>query len=282
VKTRVLDLKPLGVYTYQILFHSICLRGANINVQLILNTTAAIPWIELSGAACVLVVSNVDLTTNLPVMNPSKFLESSIKDFTLNINNDYRYLKTGYYVSLHAEILGNPVVPSSENAIDAYRTPILLLRASKAGIPTPPYLVTGSVKQIISEFGFPVVVFAVNPFSYEGFRIAKNRSMLYRVVKSLGMNYKFAVCAQPLVGEMISFKSIFGKCELEENVRKISEKVFEVFRIPICKLHVQLIEKSVYLCGLQPVKKEEILQADLKMIYEEISRLSENGENLVA
>jgi hypothetical protein len=57
----------------------------------------------------VLVVSNIDLTTNVPVMKPSKFLEASIEDFTLNINNDYRYLKTGYYVSLHAEILGNPV-----------------------------------------------------------------------------------------------------------------------------------------------------------------------------
>jgi len=229
----------------------------------------------------VLVVSNIDLTTDSPIMKPSTFLESSIKDFTLNINNDYRYLKTGYYVSLHAEILGNPVIPSSENIIDAYRTPILLLRASRAGIPTMPYLVTGSVKQILSEFSFPVVVFAVNPFSYEGFKIAKNRSALYRAVKSLSMNYKFAVCVQPLVGEMVSFKSVFGKCELEDNARKISEKVYEVFKIPICKLHVQRVEKDVYLCGLQPVKKEEILPVDLETVCEEISQLSRDGENLV-
>ena len=228
-----------------------------------------------------LVVSNIDLTTTLPTMKPSTFLETAIKDFTLNINNDYRYLKTGYYVSLHAEILGNPVIPSSENTVDAYRTPILLLRASKAGIPTMPYLVTDSVKRIITEFNFPVVVFAVNPFSHEGFRTAKNRSALYRAVKSLGMNYKFTVCSEPLKGEMITFKSIFGKCELEENIRKISERVYEVFKIPICKLHVQRIEKDAYLCGLQPVKKEEILSADLKMICEESFQLSKNGENLV-
>jgi len=229
----------------------------------------------------VLVVSNIDLTTDSPIMKPSTFLESSIKDFTLNINNDYRYLKTGYYVSLHAEILGNPVIPSSENIIDAYRTPILLLRASKAGIPTMPYLVTGSVKQILSELSFPVVAFAVNPFSYEGFKTAKNRSALYRAVKSLSMNYKFAVCVQPLVGEMVSFKSVFGKCELEDNARKISEKVYEVFKIPICKLHAQRVEKDVYLCGLQPVKKEEILPVDLETVCEEISQLSRDGENLV-
>jgi hypothetical protein len=253
----------------------------NINVQLILNTTVAIPCIQLSGAKCVLVVSNIDLTTDLPTMKPSTFLESSIKAFTLNINNDYRYLKAGYYVSLHAEILGNSVIPSSENTVDAYRTPILLLRASKAEIPTLPYLVTDSVKQIMDEFGFPVVVFAVNPFSYDGFKIAKNRSALYRAVKSLGMNYKFTVCALPLKGEMVSFKSIFGKCELEGKEREISEKVYQVFGIPICKLHVQRIEKDAFLCGLQPLKKEELLPEDLEMISEEVLQISKNGDFLI-
>ncbi len=243
--------------------------------------TVAIPCIQSSGVTLVLVVSNIDLTADLPIMNPSTFLESSIKDFTLNINNDYRYLKTGYYVSLHAEILGNQVIPSSENIIDAYRTPILLLRASKAGIPTMPYLVTGSVKQIISEFNFPVVIFAVNPFSYNGFKIAKNRSALYRAVKSLGMNYKFDVCAQPLKGEMISLKSIFGKCELDGDASKISEKIYEVFKIPICKLHIQRVQEKAYLCGFQPLKNEELCPRDLKIISKEISQISKNGENLV-
>ncbi|MEM3699272.1 MAG: RimK-like ATPgrasp N-terminal domain-containing protein [Candidatus Bathyarchaeia archaeon] len=228
-----------------------------------------------------LVVSNVDLTTNLPIMKPSTFLESSVKDFTLNINNDYRYLKTGYYVSLHAEVLGNPVIPPSESILDAYRTPLLLLRASKAGIPTTPYIITDSVKQIISQFNFPVIVFAVNPFSYDGYKIAKNRSALYRAIKSLGMNYKFDVCVQPLRGKMLSFKSIFGKCDLEENVRRISAKVYEVFKIPICKLHVQRIENGVYLCGLQPLKREEISSQDLRMISEEVSRIFNDGDHLI-
>jgi len=229
----------------------------------------------------VLVVSNIDLTTDLHIMNPSTFLESSIKDFTLNINNDYRYLKTGYYVSLHAEILGNPVIPSSENILDAYRTPILLLRASKAGIPTMPYLVTSSVKQIISEFNFPVVIFAVNPFSYNGFKTARNRSALYRAVKSLTMNYKFDVCAQPLEGEMISFKSIFGRCELDGEASKISRGVYGVLKIPICRLHIQRIQEKAYLCGFQPLKNEEFCPRDLKTISEEVSQISKNGENLV-
>jgi hypothetical protein len=229
----------------------------------------------------VLVVSNINLAKHKSIMKPTVFLRSSIKDFVLNLNNDYRYLKTGYYVSVHAEVLGNRVVPSSESIIDANRTPILLLRASKAGIPTLPYLVTDSVKQIMSKFSFPVVVFAVNPFSYDGFKIAGNKSALYRAVKSLEMNYKFAVCVQPLRGEMVSFKSIFGKCEQDRTLKEVSEKVYGVFRIPICKLHVQRVGQEAFLCGLQPVKREEIGQYDLKIISEEISQMSNLGEHLI-
>jgi hypothetical protein len=228
----------------------------------------------------VLVVSNIDLTTDIQKMKPSAFLNSSIKDFTLNLNPDYRYMKAGYYVSMHAEVLGNQVIPSTENIIDASRTPILLLKASKARIPTLPYLVTSSVKQMITEFSFPVVVFAVNPFSFEGYKTAGNRSALYRAVKSLSMNYKFAVCVQPLKGKMLSFKTIFGKCEHGGEVAAISEKVYEIFRIPVCKLHVQTVQEKAYLCGLQPLRTEEIFPSDLEMVSAEILRMSEKGENL--
>lgn len=235
----------------------------------------------LSGVPWVLVVSNIDLTTNVPIVSPSTFLGLSIKDFIVNINNDYRYLKIGYYVSLHAETLGNPVIPASGNMIDANRTPVFLLRSSKAGIPTMPYIVTGSVKQIISEVGFPVVIFAVNPFIYDGFKIARNRSSLYRAMKSLSMNYKFAVCAIPLRGEMFSFKSIFGKCELEGDFEEVSEMVYKVFKIPICKLHAQRVDGKVHLCSLQPVKREELTPSDLRLVSEEIFLMSRHGDPVI-
>jgi len=230
----------------------------------------------------VLVVSNIDLTTDSRVIDPTTFLDSTIKEPTLNVNNDYRYLKTGYYVSLHAEVLGNVVIPSCENIIDSSRTPILLLRAERAGIPTLPFLVTDSVKKIIAQLGFPVVVFAVNPFMYNGFKTANNKSALYRAMKSLGMNYKFAVCVQPLKGEVATFKSFFGKCDQDEETRKISRQVYDVFNIPLCKLHVQKADGKAYLCGLQPVGKEELSEQDLKMISREVSLLSEQGEHFGA
>lgn len=229
-----------------------------------------------------LVVSSIDLTKGLHALKPSTFLESSIKGATLNINNDYRYLKTGYYVSLHAEVLGNKVIPTTENIIDANRTPLLLLRASKAGIPTLPSIVTDSVKKITSELGFPVVVFAVNPFIYNGYKTAHNRSALYRAVKSLGMNYKFAVCAQPLRGEMVSFNSFFGKCEQDEETEKIAEKVYSLFKIPVCKLHVQKAEDKTYLCGLQPLRTDEFSPSDRESIQREVTLLMQQGESFGA
>jgi len=188
-------------------------------------------------------------------------------------------MKTGYYVSLHAEILGNQVIPSCENIIDSSRTPILLLRAARAGIPTLPCVVTDSVKKIANALGFPVVVYAVNPFIHEGYRTASNQTALYRAVKSLGMNYKFAVCAQPLKGEMHTLKAFFGKCE-DPETQSLAENVYKLFQIPICRLHIQKIGSKAYLSGLQPIKKDELEPADVKKISKEVLLLSMQGDHI--
>jgi hypothetical protein len=229
----------------------------------------------------VLVVSSIGLSDDLHALSASAFLGSSIKEPTINLTNDYRYLKTGYYVSLHAEILGNNVIPSCENIIDASRPPILLLRAKRAEIPTIPFLVTDNVKKIMDTLGFPLVVFAVNPFIHEGYQIAKNRSALYRAMKSLGMNYKFAVCAQPLKGKLLSIKSVFGKTETaDEEINALSQRVYELFKIPLCKLHVQKAEDKALLCGLEHLKQTELSKTDLELISKEILLISQQGEHI--
>lgn len=228
----------------------------------------------------VLVVSSLDLDDDLQTLTPSAFLESSKKELTINLTNDYRYLKTGYYVSLHAEVLGSNVIPSCENIIDSSRTPILLLRATRAGIPTIPFVVTDNVKKIVEEVGFPTVVFAVNPFIYEGYKVAKNKSALYRAMKSLGMNYKFTVCAQPLKGEIQTVKSVFGKSiGADEQISAITQKVYELFKLPLCKLHVQKAEDKAFLCGLEPLKETELSKADKDVISKEILLISQQDEH---
>jgi len=226
-----------------------------------------------------LVVSSFDLTSNLRVLTHAKFLASTLKDTTLNLTTDYRYMKTGYYVSLHAEILGNRVIPSSENIIDSSRTPILLLRAEKAGIPILPFIVTDSIKKIIAALEFPVVVYAINPFIHDGYKTANNKTALYRAVKSLGMNYKFTVCALPLRGDMFTVKAVFGKCETHE-FNELAQKVYELFKIPLCKLHVQKAEGKAFLCGLEPLNETQLTQSDLETISKEILLISQQEEHL--
>ena len=126
----------------------------------------------------------------------------------------------------------------------------------------------------------PVVVFAVNPFIHEGYQIAKNKSALYRAMKSLGMNYKFTVCAQPLKGELLSVKSVFGKCRLaDEQISALTQKVYELFKIPLCKIHVQKAEDKAFLCGLEPLKETELSKADLDVISKEILLISQQDEH---
>ena len=145
-----------------------------------------------------------------------------------------------------------------------------------------PFMVTDSVKKIVTEMGFPVMVFAVNPFIHEGFKTAKNKSALYRAMKSLGMNYKFAICVQPLKGEITTHKSFFGKCESQDlELQSISRKIYEVFNIPVCKLHLQKTPNQTFLCGLESVKKEELTDKDLKTISKEVMLFSEQGDTLV-
>ena len=133
----------------------------------------------------------------------------------------------------------------------------------------------------MNEIGFPVVVFAVNPFIYEGYQIAKNKSALYRAMKSLGMNYKFTVCAQPLKGELLSVKSVFGKTNIaDEQIGALSQKVYELFNIPLCKLHVQKTEDKAFLCGLEPLKETELSKTDLELISKEILLISQQGEHI--
>jgi hypothetical protein len=135
----------------------------------------------------------------------------------------------------------------------------------------------------MEEVGLPVVVFAVNPFIHEGYQIAKNKSALYRAMKSLGMNYKFTVCAQPLKGELLAVKSVFGKCQIaDEQISAISQKVYELFRIPLCKLHVQKVEDKAFLCGLESLKETELSKTDLELISKEILLISQQGEHIGA
>ena len=231
------------------------------------------------------VVSDIKLdSSELRVVAARDFLGCSSKQpFVVNVSPDYRYMKMGYYVSLHAELMGSHVIPTCADVLDVYRTPISLLRSSKAGIPVAPYLVTDSAEEVISGFELPVMIFAVNPFPTYGFQVAYSKSGLYGVMKRLTMNKRYTICAIPIIGELVSLKTIFGvpinmltKNVCDGEVRRVSEMIFKLFRVPMFKSYVQRKGDQLYLCGLDPVKKNGRLSpTEASLIAEGISKVGE-------
>ncbi|MDZ7707910.1 MAG: RimK-like ATPgrasp N-terminal domain-containing protein [Trueperaceae bacterium] len=81
----------------------------------------------------------------------------------LNLHGDYTYLSSGYYASLDAELAGERMLPTPEDALDAYVVPIAADKARRAGIAVP------DVTLVTDRFPAPpFVAWPVNPFSVKG------------------------------------------------------------------------------------------------------------------
>ncbi len=221
---------------------------------------------------CTLVLVVSDLAFSNPeskIMDSNTFLKTSHRDSILNLQSDYRYMRMGYYVSMQAEIMDCHVIPSSQDSLDAYRPPIFLLRASKRGLSTSPYIISDNVKDIMFEVEFPMILFPLHPASNGGYKVVKSEGSLYRAVRSLGMNQKYPVCAENLFGALISAKCLLGSTDNEE-ASKIAEAVYDEFKLPICRLVLQVLDGEPYLCSLASIHSEELTSEDLKILSSRI------------
>jgi len=172
----------------------------------------------------------------------------------LNLLGDYRYLRLGYYVSLHAELLNLPAIPTIKNILDAYRAPLLLLRARNVGIPAVPYNLATDPP---SEAELPCVLIATNPFTINSLRVAKSRASLTRAIAELGYDGRYPVCIQPLLGRLQQVEMAFG-CTMSAEYSMVAKQVFDEFKIPLGKLVIQQAEETSYLCHFLPISSDEI------------------------
>lgn len=224
----------------------------------------------------VLIVSDLDIKgTEYQVIGSHTFLTSSFVNTILNLQPDYRYMRMGYYVSMQAEVMGCPVIPRCQDILDAYRTPILMLRASKAGIATTPCFVSDNVKDVMFEVDFPMILFPLHPAANGGYRIVRSEGSLYRVVRSLGMNQKYAVCAENLFGRLLSVKSLLGAVD-NPIVAEMAARVYDEFRLPIFRLIAQVVGQEPYLCSLGPVHPQELTPEDLRILSERIGAVGKH------
>jgi hypothetical protein len=102
-------------------------------------------------------------------------------------------------------------------------------------------------------------------------------------MKRLTMNRRYTVCVEPLLGQILSLESIFGvpidletKNVCDGEVRRITEKIYSEFSLPLFKAYLQREGDHVYLCGLDPLKKSRRLSAnEAALIIEGILKVGE-------
>jgi len=206
------------------------------------------------------------------VLSSEEYLKAALKDQVINVQHDYRYMKKGYYVSVHAEALGNTVIPTSTNIIDAYNNATLMVRAKKMGIPVAAHTVTDKVNKIVKRLRFPLVLFPVNPVSYDIFRTVRSREELAEAMRSLGMNFRYPVSAQALTGDIQAVKSIFGSVKVTA-AESLAKSCYEEFALPICKLYVQRTRKKCLLSGMAPLRRNDLKPSDLQVVAEKIEEM---------
>jgi len=186
--------------------------------------------------------------------NPFVFLRQPVHDSVFNINHDYRYLRMGYYVSAHAETFGVEVTPNCTEIMDAYRNPLLIEKARRNGIRTNEYRLITSAK---SEINAPAVLFAVNPFTNNSMKVVDSDSKLPGMIKKMTMGARFPVSLHPLTGEVLEIIQMFGESTNEET-SLFTKRFYEVFKIPICKLVVQIDDGGVVLNHCEPATRKEV------------------------
>lgn len=186
--------------------------------------------------------------------SPLIFLRQPVHESVLNINNDYRYLQMGYYVSAHAETFGVEVAPSCTEIMDAYRNPLLIEKAKRHGLRTNDYRLVISPK---SDLSTPVMLFAVNPFTNNSMKVVKSASRLPGMIRKMSMVARFPVSLHPVTGEILEIIQMFGESTNDET-SEFARKFYEIFNIPICKLVVQIDDGGVVLNHCEPAAKKEV------------------------
>jgi hypothetical protein len=202
--------------------------------------------------------------------SPLIFLRQPVHESVLNINNDYRYLQMGYYVSAHAETFGVEVAPSCTEIMDAYRNPLLIEKAKRHGLRTSDYRLVISPK---SDLNTPVMLFAVNPFTNNSMKVVKSASRLPGMIRKMSMKARFPVSLHPVTGEILEIIQMFGESTNDET-SEFARRFYEIFNIPICKLVVQIDDGGVVLDHCEPAAKKEV---KWDVVHDKVHRIKQRA-----
>lgn len=171
----------------------------------------------------------------------------------LNLAGDYEYLSAGYYASLDAELAGERMLPTPEEALDAYVVPILLVKASAAGMAVPEATI------VTDRFPTPpFLAWPIHPFSSKGEVILDAATLEAR---RGGLTYagKYAVACQRLPADyrLDTIRVVLGGCDVPE-LAELASEAFRVLRLPLMRLRVIVSADAYLLAAVGPLAFDEL------------------------
>lgn len=194
-------------------------------------------------------------------LNPGA-LDTDLGDVSyVNLYGDYSYLLSGFYDSLDAELSGLKVIPTTQDALDAYVVPIAMEKAKKEELYIPEY-------EIITDkfLAPPIMAYPVNPFFSKG-ELIVDAATLEERRNALSMTGKYAVLCQRLKGDyrVDVLRCVMGQC-LNEPYEEFAAEVFRIFRIPLMRVRVIVVAKEYQLSAIEPLLYEDLTLNEKKLL----------------
>lgn len=205
----------------------------------------------------------------VPILEPHPgalddvFAEAGRDVDVLNLAGDYTYLSAGYYASLDAELAGERILPTSEEALDAYVVPILLEKARHAGMAVPDATI------VTDRFPTPpFLAWPINPFSTKG-EVILDASTLEARRGGLTYAGKYAVACQRLPADhrLDTVRVVLGACAVPE-LAELASEAFRVLRLPLMRLRVIVSADAYLLAAVGPLAFEDLTTDERERIDE--------------
>lgn len=177
----------------------------------------------------------------------------------LNLAGDYSYMSEAYYQSLEAELEGR-VLPTTEDALDAYVVPIAMEKAWRQGIEVPAYEI------VMDKLTPPVLAYPINPFSTK-FELVEVGDDLVKKLRTLTKIGKYATLCQKLPSDyrIDVVRCVLGQSLIRE-YQEFSRRVFAVFKLPLMRVRVIVTTSSYLLSAIEPLPFNELTLNEKKLL----------------
>ncbi len=183
----------------------------------------------------------------------------------VNLAGNYDYLSQPYYISMDYEDSAKQIRPGCKEMLDAYVPPLFLEKAKLFGVPVPEFYISNGY------FEPPVIIDPVNPFTLKG-RIVRKQGRASSIAKSLTRNFTYAICCQELPeGSRVNFfRSVLGWCA-NKSYRKYAQIIWEIFRIPVARIRIVILESGeCLLSDIAPLPFEYLRPRELQYVEEHV------------